>query len=85
MESWRLATIADDRQAIKVAAAYYSVPRTRRDDLALISDVSGISRDVSTILMRLDKAGCLGHDAPPPELVVLINAYCRRTISKATK
>lgn len=85
MESWKLATIVDDVAAIKVAAAYYSVPEDRRDDIDHLSDVSGIDRDVATILVRLERAGCLGLSAPPPELVALINAYCRRVTKSVPK
>lgn len=83
-EAWRLVMIVDDIPALKVAAAYYALPRNRRDDLAKISAGAGISQDVSTILTRLELAGMLGHKDPPAVLVNLINAHCAETITKAT-
>lgn len=77
---WQLALIAEDRDAIKVAAAYYTLPKRRRDDLAAIRELAGISKPVEPILTRLRAVGMLQGDAPRPELVALMNQLAVRIV-----
>jgi hypothetical protein len=79
---WRLILIVDDKEAVRVAAAYYTLPVRKRDDLAAIRAIAGIDSDVSSILTRLRAAGMLDHDEPPPVLERLMSTYVVSKISK---
>ena len=80
-DNWLLALIVDDRDAIKVAAAYYALPRNHRRNLEKLADVSGVTQEIRPILTRLDAAGML-RDRPPEILVDLINEYVLKHLPK---
>lgn len=81
--AWRLALIADDASAIKVAVAYYTLKPKQRDDLDKLRDLSGISSPIRPILTRLEAAGMLIPTAPepPPVLVRLIATFVSRAVT----
>lgn len=79
---WRLALVVDDPQAIKVAAAYYALPKKRRGDLDAISAASGVAQDVGSVLHRLEIAGLLGASEPPQILVQMINRWVADNLKK---
>lgn len=81
-ENWRLALIIDDRDALKVAVAYYSMPASKRGDLAAIAATSGISQGVHEAMDRLRAAGALGHREPPDALVAVFNAFCLGVVKR---
>lgn len=72
---WKLALIAGDDDAIKVATAYYALPDKRRGDLDRIAELAGVESGVETILTRLRTAGMLQKGPPPDILVSMINNY----------
>lgn len=84
-DAWRLAVIVDDPDALKVAAAYYALPKSARTDIDRIGAVSGVYQGVSEVIDRLTAAGALGHKDPPEELKILINDYCDAVISRAQR
>lgn len=78
---WQLALIIDDQAAIKVAAAYYSLPKKDRGDLDKLAEVSGVTQDVRVVLTRLRAAGMLVAE-PPPILLDLIGEWVVKHLSK---
>lgn len=79
---WLLALIVDDVSAIKVATAFYSLPRGRRRDLDDLAELSGVTQDVQAVLARLDAAGVLSDGQPPDVLVRLISTWVSKQIKK---
>lgn len=79
---WRLALIVDDIHAIKVAAAYYTLPKRDRGDLARLAEVSGVDQGIASILTRLASAGMLQEGEPPAVLVQLIGAFVAKQLAK---
>lgn len=78
---WRLALIVDDAAALKVAVAYYSVPRRQRGDLAKLAEISGVSQDVQAALSRLDAAGMLAAEMPKA-LEMIVNKWVLKKLKE---
>jgi hypothetical protein len=78
---WQIALIVDDPAAIKVAAAYYALPLSKRRDIERLADVSGVTQDVRVILTRLEHAGML-QAKPPAVLLMLIREWVLKNLNK---
>lgn len=79
---WRIALVMEDKQAIRLAAAYYALPKAKRGNLELLGAVAGIDKGVQTILTRLEVAGMLDSDEPPTVLVTLLANLVNNAVSR---
>lgn len=79
---WRLALIIDDKDALKVAVAYYTLPKKQRNDLEKLAEMSGVEQGVTSILTRLRGAGILDHDEPPKVLDALVTQHVNSVLSR---
>lgn len=77
---WRLALVVKDQNALRVAAAYYALPKKQRADLELIAGLANVSIGIAPILTRLRTAGLMDGDDPPPILEKLLNKYVREAL-----
>lgn len=76
-DQWRVALFIDDRDALRLLAAYYVLPSRHRRDLSKLRELSGIQTGIDPLLRRLDAAGMLAvkADKPPRIVEMLLNNY----------
>lgn len=82
---WKLALVIGDDEAMRVLAAWYSLPPWRRvgGKIRELTRLSGIDGSVAAALEKLDAAELLGkEEAPPPVVQQLINAYVAGKLKK---
>jgi len=72
---WRLALIIGDPEAIRVATAFYALPKRDRRDLDRLAELAGVEQDVGSLLARLEAAGVLQDGEPPAILEQMINLF----------
>lgn len=80
--AWRLALVAGNENAMRVLAAWYSIPRRRRrTSMPLVSELSGVPR-VHSILKRLEVAGLIAESDNPPQVAeTMLNMFTKGLIA----
>jgi len=83
---WRLALVAGDENAMRVLAAWYSIPRRkRRNAEPLVAELSAVPR-VHAVLKRLEAAGLIvDQDNPPAVADAMLNQFTKGRLDASSQ